>query len=234
MIVELKNISKYYQNSGSDKKRIILDDLGLAVEKGDSIAIVGPSGSGKSTLLNVISSLDTVNSGSVIFDGEDLSKKNEKELANFRNQNLGFVFQSHHLLPQLNLIENVLLPFIPVKDKKQKQEAEKRALELLDFVGLSELIYQRPGQMSGGECQRAAVVRALIHEPNLLLADEPTGNLDSKNGQEVMELLTELNREGTTIIMVTHSIQDAGYAHRIINLFDGKVVMEESLVEEVM
>ncbi|PKQ64757.1 hypothetical protein BZG01_13845 [Labilibaculum manganireducens] len=224
MIVELKNISKYYQNSGSDKKRIILDDLGLAVEKGDSIAIVGPSGSGKSTLLNVISSLDTVNSGSVIFDGEDLSKKNEKELANFRNQNLGFVFQSHHLLPQLNLIENVLLPFIPVKDKKQKQEAEKRALELLDFVGLSELIYQRPGQMSGGECQRAAVVRALIHEPNLLLADEPTGSLDKIAAEQLGDLLVSINqKQGVSVVVVTHSMDLAKKMKKIYQLEEGSL-----------
>ena len=224
MIVELKNISKYYQNSGSDKKRIILDDLSLAITKGESIAVVGPSGSGKSSLLNVIGSLDTVNSGSVIFDGEDLSKKNEKELANFRNQNLGFVFQSHHLLPQLNLIENVLLPFIPVRDKKQKQEAEKRALELLDFVGLSELIYQRPGQMSGGECQRAAVVRALIHEPNLLLADEPTGSLDKIAAEQLGDLLVSINeKQGVSVVVVTHSMDLAKKMKKIYQLEEGKL-----------
>ncbi|WP_461637822.1 ABC transporter ATP-binding protein [Labilibaculum euxinus] len=224
MIVELKNITKYYQNSGSTEKRIILDDLSLAIEKGESIAIVGPSGSGKSTLLNVISSLDTANSGSVIFDGEDLSKKNEKELANFRNQNLGFVFQSHHLLPQLNLIENVLLPFIPVKDKKQKQEAEKRALELLNFVGLSELIYQRPGQMSGGECQRTAVVRALIHQPNLLLADEPTGSLDKKAAEQLGDLLVSINeKQGVSVVIVTHSMDLAKKMKKIYQLEDGKL-----------
>ncbi|MDM8160847.1 ABC transporter ATP-binding protein [Labilibaculum sp. K2S] len=224
MIVELKNITKYYQNSGSTEKRIILDDLSLAIEKGESIAIVGPSGSGKSTLLNVISSLDTANSGSVIFDGEDLSKKNEKELANFRNQNLGFVFQSHHLLPQLNLIENVLLPFIPVKDKKQKQEAEKRALELLDFVGLSELIYQRPGQMSGGECQRTAVVRALIHQPNLILADEPTGSLDKKAAEQLGDLLVSINeKQGVSVVIVTHSMDLAKKMKKIYQLEEGKL-----------
>jgi lipoprotein-releasing system ATP-binding protein len=224
MIVELKNITKYYQNSGSTEKRIILDDLSLAITKGESIAIVGPSGSGKSTLLNVISSLDTVNSGSVIFDGEDLSQKNEKELANFRNQNLGFVFQSHHLLPQLNLIENVLLPFIPVKDKKQKQEAEKRALELLDFVGLSELIYQRPGQMSGGECQRTAVVRALIHQPNLLLADEPTGSLDKKAAEQLGDLLVSINeKQGVSVVIVTHSMDLAKKMKKIYQLEEGSL-----------
>jgi len=224
MIVELKNITKYYQNPGSVEKRIILDDLSLAIEKGESIAIVGPSGSGKSTLLNVISSLDTANSGSVIFDGKDLSQKNEKELANFRNQNLGFVFQSHHLLPQLNLIENVLLPFIPVKDKKQKQEAEKRALELLDFVGLSELIYQRPGQMSGGECQRTAVVRALIHQPNLLLADEPTGSLDKKAAEQLGDLLVSINeKQGVSVVVVTHSMALAKKMKKIYQLEEGSL-----------
>ncbi|BAX82121.1 ABC transporter ATP-binding protein [Labilibaculum antarcticum] len=224
MIVELKNITKYYQNAGSAEKRIILDDLSLAIEKGESIAIVGPSGSGKSTLLNVISSLDTANSGSVIFDGEDLSQKNERELANFRNQNLGFVFQSHHLLPQLNLIENVLLPFIPVKDKKQKQDAEKRALELLDFVGLSELIYQRPGQMSGGECQRAAVVRALIHQPNLILADEPTGSLDKKSAEQLGDLLVSINeKQGVSVVIVTHSMDLAKKMKKIYQLEEGSL-----------
>lgn len=224
MIVELKNITKYYQNAGSAEKRIILDDLSLAIEKGESIAIVGPSGSGKSTLLNVISSLDTANSGSIIFDGEDLSQKNEKELANFRNQNLGFVFQSHHLLPQLNLIENVLLPFIPVKDKNQKQEAEKRALELLDFVGLSELIYQRPGQMSGGECQRTAVVRALIHQPNLILADEPTGSLDKKSAEQLGDLLVSINeKQGVSVVIVTHSMDLAKKMKKIYQLEEGKL-----------
>jgi len=224
MIVELKNISKYYQNTGSTEKRIILDDLSLAIDKGESIAIVGPSGSGKSTLLNVISSLDTANSGSMIFDGRDLSKLNEKELANFRNQNLGFVFQSHHLLPQLNLIENVLLPFIPVKDKKQKQDAEKRALDLLDFVGLSELIYQRPGQMSGGECQRAAVVRALIHQPNLILADEPTGSLDKKAAEQLGDLLVSINeKQGVSLVVVTHSMDLAKKMKKIYQLEEGKL-----------
>lgn len=224
MIVELKNITKYYQNSGSTENRIILDDLSLAIEKGESIAIVGPSGSGKSTLLNVISSLDTANSGSMIFDGEDLTKKNEKELANFRNQNLGFVFQSHHLLPQLNLIENVLLPFIPVKDKAKKKAAEKRALDLLDFVGLSELIFQRPGQMSGGECQRAAVVRALIHQPNLILADEPTGSLDKIAAEQLGDLLVSINeKQGVSLVVVTHSMDLAKKMKKIYQLEEGRL-----------
>lgn len=224
MIVKLDKITKYYQNSGSDDKRIILDDLSLTIEKGESIAIVGPSGSGKSTLLNVISSLDTCNSGNMIFDGQDLSKLNEKELANFRNQNLGFVFQSHHLLPQLNLIENVLLPFIPVKDKKLKKEAEKRALELLDFVGLSKQIHQRPGQMSGGECQRTAVVRALIHQPNLILADEPTGSLDKKSAEQLGDLLVDINeKQGVSLVVVTHSMDLAKKMKKIYQLEDGKL-----------
>ena len=224
MIVELQNITKYYQNPSSDERRMILDDLSFAIEKGESIAIVGPSGSGKSTLLNVISSLDKPNTGSVKFNSQELSKLNEKELANFRNKNLGFVFQSHHLLPQLNLIENVLLPYIPVKDKKQRQEAEKRALELLDFVGLSEQIYQRPGQMSGGECQRAAVVRALIHQPNLLLADEPTGSLDKKSAEQLGDLLVSINeKQGVSVIVVTHSMDLAKKMKKIFKLEDGKL-----------
>lgn len=228
MIVKLDKITKYYQNSGSADKRIILDDLSLAIAKGESIAIVGPSGSGKSTLLNVISSLDICNSGSMIFDGQDLSKLNEKELANFRNQNLGFVFQSHHLLPQLNLIENVLLPFIPVKDKKLKKEAEKRALELLDFVGLSKQIHQRPGQMSGGECQRTAVVRALIHQPNLILADEPTGSLDKKSAEQLGDLLVDINeKQAVSLVVVTHSMDLAKKMKKIYQLENGKLILSQ-------
>ncbi|MDE5416472.1 ABC transporter ATP-binding protein [Labilibaculum sp. DW002] len=224
MIVELKNITKYYQNSGSAEKRIILDDLSLAIAKGESIAIVGPSGSGKSTLLNVISSLDTCNSGNMIFDAQDLSKLNEKELANFRNQNLGFVFQSHHLLPQLSLLENVLLPYLPEKDKTVKKEAEKRALDLLEFVGLSKQIHQRPGQMSGGECQRAAVVRALIHQPKLILADEPTGSLDKKSAEQLGDLLVDINeKQAVSLVVVTHSMDLAKKMKKIYQLEDGKL-----------
>lgn len=226
MIVELSHITKYYQNPGSDVKRIVLDDLSLAIENGETIAIVGPSGSGKSTLLNVISSLDTANSGSVKFNNQELTDLDENELARFRNQNLGFVFQSHHLLPQLNLIENVLLPFVPVKDKSKKEDAEKRVLQLLDFVGLSKLIHQRPGQMSGGECQRAAVVRALIHQPNLILADEPTGSLDKKSADQLGDLLVNINeKQGVSVIVVTHSMDLAKKMKKIYQLEEGKLIL---------
>ncbi|WP_372751380.1 ABC transporter ATP-binding protein [Labilibaculum sp.] len=226
MIVELKKITKYYKNSEGSEKRIILDDLSLSIENGESIAVVGPSGSGKSTLLNVLSSLDTCNSGSITFNGQNLSELNGKELAIFRNQNLGFVFQSHHLLPQLSLIENVLLPFIPVKDRRLKKEAEKRALELLSYVGLSNQIHQRPGQMSGGECQRAAVVRALIHQPNLILADEPTGSLDKKSAEQLGDLLVNINKkQAVSLVVVTHSMDLAKKMKKIYQLEDGKLVL---------
>ncbi|WP_372644655.1 ABC transporter ATP-binding protein, partial [Ancylomarina sp.] len=177
-MLKLDKITKYYEVPETTIRRTVLDDLSFEIVKGDRIAILGPSGSGKSTLLNVMSSLDLPNSGTVKFDGEEILNYSSDQLAQFRNKKIGFVFQSHHLLPQLSLLENVLLPYLPEKDKAVKKEAEKRALDLLNFVGLSNQIHQRPGQMSGGECQRAAVVRALIHQPKLIFADEPTGSLD--------------------------------------------------------
>ncbi|RKD94549.1 ABC transporter ATP-binding protein [Marinifilum flexuosum] len=223
MEIELKQISKYYQVSGKEK-RMVLDDLSLKIESGDSIAIVGPSGSGKSTLLNLISSLDHANSG-VIFHGErEIGKLAEDKIAQFRNRNLGFIFQSHHLLPQLSLIENVLVPLIPEKDKKLKVEAEQRAQELIDFVGLSGQISQLPGQMSGGECQRTAVVRALIHQPGLLLADEPTGSLDKQSADQLGDLLVSINeKQKVTLVVVTHSMDLAKKMKNIYKLDNGKL-----------
>jgi ABC-type lipoprotein export system ATPase subunit len=223
MEIELKQISKYYQIPGKEK-RVVLDDLSLKIESGDSIAIVGPSGSGKSTLLNLISSLDQANSGSIVHGGKEIDKSSEEELARFRNRNLGFIFQSHHLLPQLSLIENVLVPLIPEKDKKLKSEAEKRAQELIDFVGLSDQISQLPGQMSGGECQRTAVVRALIHQPGLLLADEPTGSLDKQSADQLGDLLVSINeKQKVTLVVVTHSLDLAKKMKKIYLLEDGKL-----------
>ena len=223
-MLKLENITKYYEVPETAIRRTVLNELSLEIESGDRIAILGPSGSGKSTLLNVMSSLDLPNSGSVNFDGEEISTYTSEQLAQFRNKKIGFVFQSHHLLPQLSLLENVLLPYLPEKDKAVKKEAEKRALDLLEFVGLSNQIHQRPGQMSGGECQRAAVVRALIHQPKLILADEPTGSLDKSSAEQLAKLFVRINEEqAVTLVVVTHSEELAQYMNRICRIKDGKI-----------
>ena len=223
-MLKLENITKYYEVPETAIRRTVLNELSLEVTSGDRIAILGPSGSGKSTLLNVMSSLDLPNSGKVIFDGEEISTYTSEQLAQFRNKKIGFVFQSHHLLPQLSLLENVLLPYLPEKDKLVKKEAEKRALELLDFVGLSNQIHQRPGQMSGGECQRAAVVRALIHQPKLILADEPTGSLDKSSAEQLAKLFVRINEEqAVSLVVVTHSEELAQYMNRVCRIEDGKI-----------
>jgi len=223
-MLKLENIKKYYEVPETAIRRTVLNELSLEIEGGDRIAILGPSGSGKSTLLNVMSSLDLPNSGSVNFDGEEISSYTSEQLAQFRNKKIGFVFQSHHLLPQLSLLENVLLPYLPEKDKAVKKEAEKRALDLLEFVGLSNQIHQRPGQMSGGECQRAAVVRALIHQPKLILADEPTGSLDKASAEQLAKLLVRINEEqAVTLVVVTHSEELAQYMNRVCRIEDGKI-----------
>ncbi len=223
-MLKLENIKRYYEVPETAIRRIVLNELSLEIEGGDRIAILGPSGSGKSTLLNVMSSLDLPNSGSVNFDGEEISSYTSEQLAQFRNKKIGFVFQSHHLLPQLSLLENVLLPYLPEKDKAVKKEAEKRALDLLEFVGLSNQIHQRPGQMSGGECQRAAVVRALIHQPKLIMADEPTGSLDKASAEQLAKLFVRINEEqAVTLVVVTHSEELAQYMNRVCRIEDGKI-----------
>ncbi|NOU60961.1 ABC transporter ATP-binding protein [Marinifilum caeruleilacunae] len=223
MDIELKGVSKYYQIPGKEK-RLVLDNLSLKIKSGESLAIVGPSGSGKSTLLNLISSLDQASEGSILHANKDVSGLSEEELSQFRNRNLGFVFQSHHLLPQLNLIENVLVPLIPEKEKSLREEAEQRAEKLIDFVGLKDQMTQNPGQMSGGECQRAAVVRALINQPGLLLADEPTGSLDKLSAEMLGDLLVSINEEQkVTLVLVTHSMELAKKMKRVYKLDNGKL-----------
>jgi len=225
MIVELDKISKYYQNSGTSVKQEVLKELSLDVQKGDSIAVIGPSGSGKSTLLNIIGTLDIPNSGIVKLNGNEISKLNENQLAEIRSMNIGFVFQMHHLLQQLSLIENVLVPVILQKDKAMKKAAYNRALDLLNSVGLANDIHKRPGQLSGGESQRATVVRALINEPQLILADEPTGSLDKESAEQMGELLSEINKKHqVAMIVVTHSQELANKMDVVYKLLDGKLV----------
>jgi lipoprotein-releasing system ATP-binding protein len=225
MLLSLQNIVKSYTNPGNNNIRKVLDNVSLNVESCDSIAIVGPSGSGKSTLLNIIGTLDAPTSGSVLFRGQEIGSLPEAELANIRNQHIGFVFQMHYLLPQLSLIENVLVPLIPQQNKEKRKAATSRAMDLLKTVGLIDRIHQLPSQLSGGECQRAAVVRALINEPELLLADEPTGSLDQHSASQMGELLSDINKNfGVTTIVVTHSTELANKMKVIYNLTDNKLV----------
>ena len=224
MLAELQNISKYYEHPGSGIRNIILNQISLTISKGDSIAIVGPSGSGKSTLLNILGTLDQPTSGELMLDGAPVGAMNEIQLARLRNQYIGFVFQMHHLLPQLTLIENVLLPALPVHNKAMRKLAIERAHQLIERVGLKQQINQRPLQLSAGECQRAAVVRALINQPRLLLADEPTGSLDTGNAGQLAQLFEELNREyDLAVVVVTHSMELASRMGKIYRLNSGKL-----------
>ncbi|MDD4755244.1 MAG: ABC transporter ATP-binding protein [Prolixibacteraceae bacterium] len=206
MLLKLQNITKGYGEPGTHSYRQVLDGLDLEVKRGEKIAVTGPSGSGKTTLLNLIGTLDRPEQGNIFFEGKDITGYTKSGLANFRNKYLGFIFQLHYLLPQLTLMENVLLPALPAGGKisvEQKEWVEY----LVRKVGIWEQREQKPSQLSGGECQRTAVVRALINKPKLLLADEPTGALDEENAQALTELLVNLSREeGVTLITVTHAL----------------------------
>lgn len=201
-----------------------LNEVSLEINQGEFVAIMGPSGCGKSTLLNIIGLLDNPTSGNYYFNGQEVGHLKEKQRTQVRKGNIGFVFQSFNLIDELNVYENVELPLIYLK----KKASEKRDLvtSILDRMNISHRVKHFPQQLSGGQQQRVAIARAVVAGPKLILADEPTGNLDSKNGAEVMNLLTELNQEGTTIVMVTHSQHDASYAHRVVHLFDGQIVTE--------
>ncbi len=224
MLLELKNIKKIYDSPSGTSTRTVLKDISLQIARGESIAVVGPSGSGKSTLLNIIGSLDRPSAGEVIFEGQNLADLNESDLAEFRNRKIGFVFQLHHLLPQCTVLENVLIPTLAFKSIETSNVLEDRAKKLLDKVGLSGHADHRPGQLSGGEQQRVAVVRAMINKPQLILADEPTGSLDQEAAENLGELLVSLNREeDVTLIVVTHSLKLADHMDKIYNLTDGRL-----------
>jgi putative ABC transport system ATP-binding protein len=199
-----------------------LDRVNLNVKEGEYVAVMGPSGCGKSTLLNILGLLDNPTSGSYIFNGTEVANLKERDRTIFRKGNIGFVFQSFNLIDELNVYENVELPLIYLKMKAN--ERKQRVEDVLERMKIAHRAKHFPQQLSGGQQQRVAIARAVVANPKLILADEPTGNLDSKNGIEVINLLSELNKEGTTIIMVTHSDRDASYAHRVVNLFDGQVV----------
>jgi putative ABC transport system ATP-binding protein len=199
-----------------------LNKVTLEVKEGEYVAVMGPSGCGKSTLLNILGLLDNPTDGSYLFNGTEVANLRERDRTMFRKGNIGFVFQSFNLIDELNVYENVELPLIYLKMKAS--ERKKRVEGVLERMKIGHRAKHFPQQLSGGQQQRVAIARAVVANPKLILADEPTGNLDSKNGIEVINLLTELNKEGTTIIMVTHSERDAGFAHRIVNLFDGRIV----------
>ena len=222
MILELKDICKDYLQG----KMVIpvLKHIDFQMEQGEYVAIMGPSGCGKSTLLNIIGLLDNPTSGNYYFNGQEVGHLKEKQRTQVRKGNIGFVFQSFNLIDELNVYENVELPLIYLK--KKASEKKELVTSILDRMNISHRVKHFPQQLSGGQQQRVAIARAVVAGPKLILADEPTGNLDSKNGAEVMNLLTELNQEGTTIVMVTHSQHDASYAHRVVHLFDGQIVTE--------
>ncbi len=225
MNIELKQIHKYYAVPDSTERREVLRGIDLNIRHGDSMAVVGPSGSGKSTLLNIMGTLDKPSSGSVFFDGEAATGMNDDQLALIRNRKIGFVFQVHHLLPQLTMLENVLLPVMPSTDRALRKNASRRAMELLDSVGLAGKTTQRPGQLSVGECQRTAVVRALMNEPEILLADEPTGSLDNESAAHLGELLVKINAEQqVALVVVTHSMELAARMKNVLHLQNGKLI----------
>ncbi len=202
-----------------------LNEVSLEIKQGEFVAIMGPSGCGKSTLLNILGTLDTPTSGTYLFFDKEINKMSESQLTAFRKGNIGFVFQNFNLIDELTVYENVELPLVYLGGKTA--DRKKKVMEVLERMRIAHRAGHLPQQLSGGQQQRVAIARAVVTDCPLILADEPTGNLDSTNGVEVMELLSELNRQGTTIVIVTHSQRDATYAHRIIHLLDGKIVSEE-------
>jgi len=220
-MIELKNIQKVYRTKSIET--VALDNINFKVNKGEFVSIMGPSGCGKSTLLNIIGLIDNASEGELSICDVNINGQKEKELANFRNSNLGFIFQRFHLIQSLNVIDNVELSLM--YRKMSSTERRKRAMETLEKVGLSHRAKHFPTELSGGQCQRVAIARAIVGEPSLILADEPTGNLDSKMGEEIMQILHKLNKENnTTIVMVTHDEKLAKQTDRIVRFFDGRQV----------
>ena len=224
MLLELEHIHKGFGHPGESAYRPVLEHLSLTVEEGERIAILGPSGSGKTTLLNLIGGLDYPSSGMVGFRGEEITGYSTEQMDRFRNREIGFVFQFHHLLPQCTILENILVPTLAIRDSGEKERRTQRAEGLMKRVGIWEFRDRLPGKLSGGECQRAAVVRAMINAPSLLLADEPTGALDRENVDRMAELLMELNRDdGLTLLVVTHSADLARRMGKTLELRDGRL-----------
>lgn len=221
-MIKVTNLEKIYRTE--EIETVALNNISFEIKQGEFVAMMGPSGCGKSTLLNIIGMLDDMDSGSYLFNDIEVSKFNERKRADLRKRNIGFVFQSFNLIDELTVFENVELPLIytGVSTSERKRIVD----EVLDKIQIAHRRNHYPQQLSGGQQQRVAVARAVVNNPKLILADEPTGNLDSRNGNEVMQLLTDLNEKGTTIIMVTHSEHDARFTHRIINMLDGQIVTQ--------
>lgn len=223
-MLELINVTRSYDWPGDTGALSVLKGVSLKVQHGSSIAVVGPSGSGKSTLLNIIGGLDRPTSGRVLLDGKNLAQLSDTQRAKIRSTHIGFIFQLHHLLPQCTVLENVLIPTLAEKNRAKDDAVRRRAHELLQRVGLEDWALHRPGELSGGQRQRVAVVRALINKPKLLLADEPTGSLDSESSENIARLLVELNRsENVTLIAVTHSDRFARHMNQVMELADGRL-----------
>lgn len=227
-MISITNLSKIYQMGDTQVRA--LDDISLSVEKGEIVAIMGPSGSGKSTLMNILGCLDQPTSGAYCIFGRDVGKLNEQEQAVLRNREIGFVFQSFNLLPKLTAVENVELPLVyagaPAKERRE------RAIDALQRMGLANRVYHKPKELSGGQQQRVAIARALVSHPRFILADEPTGNLDSRSGAEIMGIFQELNCQGITVILVTHEEDIASYTRRIIRFLDGKIVSDQPIQQQ--
>ena len=224
-LISLKSIYKIY-NVGGEEVRA-LDGVGLEIKENEYLAIMGPSGSGKSTMMNMIGCLDTPSSGLYEFEGEMVNEMNDNQLASIRNRKIGFIFQTFNLLPKATAQHNVEIPLIYGNIRKEMRV--NLASEALSSVGLSDRMHHKPNELSGGQRQRVAIARALVNSPSIILADEPTGNLDSKSGHEIMDILDKLHKAGNTIILVTHEDDIAQHAHRIIRLFDGKIIEDSKL-----
>ncbi len=226
MLIDVKNLKKEYCSLGVVTK--VLRGLTFIVEKGEFISIMGPSGSGKSTLMHILGFLDKPTAGEYIFEGKDIKKLDENELANLRNKRIGFIFQSFNLLPRTTVLENVKLPLFY---SENVGDLDGRARKVLDVVGLSHRIDHYSNQLSGGEKQRVAIARALINDPEIVFADEPTGNLDSRSGVQIMKILQDLNRQGKTVILVTHETYTSEHAERIIHIVDGKIISDKKVIK---
>jgi len=229
-LIQLKGIAKIYQMGTLEVKA--LQKITLDINKNEYVALMGPSGSGKSTLMNILGCLDTPSKGDYILNGTDVSHLEDNQLAEIRNKEIGFVFQTFNLLPRYTALENVALPLIYAGENKESREA--RAIEVLTQVGLADRMHHKPNELSGGQRQRVAVARAMVNRPSIILADEPTGNLDSTTSVEIMQLFSEIHSLGNTVILVTHEADIAKHAHRIVRLIDGLVDSDESnkLTEE--
>jgi len=228
-IIKVENLTKIYGNG--EIAVTALDDVNLTIEEGEFVAIMGPSGSGKSTLMNILGCLDRPTEGQYWLGGEDVSKLNKTQLARVRNRKIGFVFQSYNLLPRTSALKNVTLPLLYNTNGQHRTNAAERealAMEALEMVGLADRVHHRPNELSGGQQQRVAIARALVNDPLIILADEPTGNLDSHSSEEIVAILSELHQRGRTIVMITHEPDMAAQAQRVIQLLDGRVVDGEA------